>query len=81
MAGRFVCNLNHLVWSTNQRRDWIHASWEDELHAFIGGVVRNKKGKLIAAGGIADHLHLLVSIPPTISLTELVTAIKSNSSR
>ena len=81
MAGRFVCNLVHFVWSTHRRGEWIAESWEEPLHCYIGGISRNKNATLIAAGGIPDHLHLLVSMPPTISLSDMVNALKSNSSR
>lgn len=81
MAGRFVCNLVHFVWSTDHRRDWIAESWEDGLYAYIGGIARNKKATLLQAGGMQDHLHLLVSLPPMISISEMVNALKSNSSR
>ena len=81
MAGRFVCNLIHFVWSTHGRREWIAESWQDELHGYIGGIARNKSAMLIAAGGMPDHLHLLVSMPPTVFASEMVNALKSNSSR
>ena len=81
MAGRFVCNLIHFVWSTHGRREWLAESWEEKLHAYIGGIANNKNATLIAAGGMADHLHLLVSMPPTASVSDMVNAFKSNSSR
>jgi putative transposase len=81
MAGRYVCNLIHFVWSTNGRREWIKESWEEGLFAYLGGIARNKNATLIAAGGMPDHVHLLVSMPPTVSLSEMVNALKSNSSR
>lgn len=81
MAGRFDCNLVHLVWSTHDRRDWIDESWEDDLHAYLGGIARNKKAALLQAGAMPDHLHLLVSMPPTLSISDMVNALKSNSSR
>lgn len=81
MAGRFVCNLMHFVWSTYERREWIVEFWEDQLYAYIGGIARNKNATLIAAGGMPDHLHVLVSLPPTISVSDMANAFKSNSSR
>ncbi len=81
MAGRFVCNLVHFVWSTNGRRDWIDEKWADQLYGYIGGIARNKNATLIAAGGMPDHVHLLVSMAATISIADMVSALKSNSSR
>ena len=81
MAGRFVYNLIHFVWSTHDRREWIADPWKDDLNAYMGGIARNKSATLLQAGGMPDHLHLLVSVPPTLSISEMVNAFKSNSSR
>ncbi len=81
MAGRFVCNLIHLVWSTNGRRSWIAETWEQDLYRYLGGIAKNKGATLMAAGGMPDHLHLLISMPPNVHISELVNALKSNSSR
>jgi REP element-mobilizing transposase RayT len=81
MAGRFVYSMVHFVWSTHNRREWIDVSWEDDLYGYIGGIARNKNAKLIQGGGMPDHLHLLVSMPPTVSISEFVNAFKANLSR
>jgi REP element-mobilizing transposase RayT len=38
------------------------------------------KAEVLALGGIADHIHLLVEIPSTLSLAALVKQIKGSSS-
>ncbi len=81
MAGRYVYNLTHFVWSTHDRREWIAESWQESLYGYLGGIARNKQATLIQAGGMLDHLHLLVSLPPTVTLSEMVNVFKSNSSR
>jgi len=77
----YICNLAHIVWATARREPLIRRSWRDRLHAFIGGVLENKKAKLIAAGGIEDHMHVLASLPATMSLAQAASAMKANSSR
>lgn len=54
---------------------------KSEMHAYLGGMVRELKGKAYSINGTADHVHLLVSVPPTISLSEAMKFIKANSSR
>ena len=81
MAGKHISLLVHFIWSTAGREPWIGNDWREPLHAYTGGVVRNKKGKLLAAGGVADHIHLYASLPSTISIADLVNAMKANSSR
>ena len=81
MAGKHISLLVHFVWSTAGREPWISSAWEGELYKVIGGILRNKKAKRLEAGGVSDHIHLYTSLPSTVSLAEMVNAIKSNSSR
>ena len=81
MAGKHISLLVHFVWSTSGREPWITSEWNDELYKYIGGIFRNKNAKLISAGGMSDHIHLYASLPSTISLAEIVNAVKANSSR
>ncbi len=53
----------------------------DRLYGYIGGVLENKKATLICAGGVEDHIHLLTSLPSTVTIAEIVNAMKANSSR
>ncbi len=61
----YICNLVHFVWSTAQREPLIQLAWQDHLYGDFGGILRNKRGKLLAAGGMADHVHVLASLPAT----------------
>jgi hypothetical protein len=73
--------LVHLVFSTKDRTLWIADDWRDDLHAYIGGVIRRCGADLLAAGSVEDHIHLLFPLPRTISVADLVKEIKSGSSR
>ncbi|MBI4469814.1 MAG: IS200/IS605 family transposase [Acidobacteria bacterium] len=81
MSGKHISILIHFVWSTSGREPLIDIQWCDRLYAYLGGVFREKKAKLIIAGGIADHVHLYSSLPSTVTIAEMVNALKSNSSR
>ncbi|CAD74181.1 MAG TPA: IS200/IS605 family transposase [Rhodopirellula baltica] len=70
----------HLIWSTKDRKQWFFDEFQEELSAYIGGVLRKRKHSLLAAGGVEDHIHLLVSIHPAQSISDCVRDIKSNSS-
>jgi REP element-mobilizing transposase RayT len=52
-----------------------------ELLAYLGGMVREVNGKAYAINGTADHVHLLVSVPPTIALSDAMKIAQANSSR
>ncbi|MGI8981457.1 MAG: IS200/IS605 family transposase [Pirellulaceae bacterium] len=77
----YISNLVHFVWSTDKREPLIRKSWQDDMYAYIGGILSNKKAKMLAAGGLADHVHVLASLPAALSLSEAAGAMKANSSR
>ncbi len=80
MAGTYT-NLNyHIVFSTKERRQLITANIEDDLHKYIGGIVRNFEGDLLAANGMPDHIHLLLKLKPKFAISDIVRDIKANSS-
>lgn len=81
MMSSFVSNLIHFIWATKNRRPIIREEWRERLHAYLGGILEAKKCKLIAAGGIENHVHVLASLPATITLAEVAGAMKANSSR
>lgn len=76
-----ICNLVHFVWGTQGRRSWIRPEWKDRLYGYIGGVLRHRKCVMLAAGGVDDHIHVLASLPATVTLSDAASAMKSNSSR
>jgi putative transposase len=80
MASSFVVNLVHYVWSTSERRPMIERTWQDRLYGYIGGILRNKSGHVLCAGGMPDHIHLFVSLPSTMSIALGANVLKSNSS-
>ena len=58
----------------------IRDEWCERLHAYIGGIVRSQNGVALAVGGVADHVHLLVSLNPTHRIDYLVRDVKADSS-
>ena len=52
-----------------------------QLHAYMGGIVRELGGKAYIINGTNDHVHLLLNLPPSLSLSDAVRVIKANSSR
>jgi putative transposase len=71
----------HFVWATHKRLPLITPIREAPLYQFIHHKTDELSGRLHAIGGIADHLHLVVSIPPSLALSAYVKAIKGSSSR
>ena len=68
------------MFSTKDRRLLIPEDLQPRLYAYISGIIKNNKGRMIIAGGIADHIHLLVSIG-RIDVSDLIGDIKRDSSK
>lgn len=81
MAHSFVNQLVHCVFSTKERRPFITPDLQSRLYPYIGGIARENKMKLLGAGGIADHVHLLVSLPSTLSVAKAMQLVKGGSSK
>ena len=52
-----------------------------ELFAYMGGLVKELKGIPIIINGMADHVHLLILLPPNVSVSDAMRFVKVNSSR
>lgn len=60
MPGTHVKLLYHFVFATKRRAKFITAEVQSRLYDYIGGIVRDERGVLHAAGGMPDHVHLLI---------------------
>ncbi len=79
--GSFTQLNYHVVFATKHRRRTIAKEYQGLIYSYLGGIVRSFDGFLDCVGGIEDHVHLLVSIPPKIAVSDAIRSIKSNTSR
>jgi putative transposase len=73
--------LYHIVFSTKCRIPLITNNLQEELYRYIGGIIRAEGGVALEIGGINDHIHLLTKFKPAISVSEMLSRIKANSSK
>jgi len=73
--------LVHLIFSTKQRAPYITIEIESDLHAYLGGIIREIGGAALAINGTTDHVHILTRVPAKRSIADLVCLTKTNSSR
>lgn len=81
MPGTYSQVLLHIVFSNKGRQPLITPEVRDRLHPFIGGIVRDEKGSLLAIGGMPDHEHLLVRWRTDEDIATLMRHVKARSSR
>ncbi|QDT52441.1 Transposase IS200 like protein [Caulifigura coniformis] len=85
MAGSFASLHIHIVFSTKERRPILTPRLRDLVFPYIAGIVHAEKGHLVEAGGVDDHVHLLVHLLVQLhqqtSVADCARLIKSNSSK
>src|SRR6267154_3089308 len=80
MSRTFTNLLTHLIFSTKNREPLIVPEIKSELFAYLGGLTADLKGKAYGINGTTDHVHMLISLPPVVSISEALRYLKSNSS-
>jgi REP element-mobilizing transposase RayT len=81
MGQSLVKNYIHLVFSTKYRQPLIRPPFEQELHAYLGGLCNQLGCPVLRVGGYTDHIHMLFRLSKKIALMEVVQKVKANSSR
>ena len=59
----------------------IQETWKYELYKYISGIIQNHNHKVLAINGMPDHVHILIGMRPTQSLSDLMQDVKGNSSK
>ena len=81
MANTYTQIYVQIVFAVRERDGLIAPEWKEELFKYIAGIIKNRGQKLIAIGGVADHIHILIAISPDIALSNLVRDIKAASGK
>jgi putative transposase len=81
MAHSYVSQLLHCVFSTKERRRIITPDLQLRLLPYIGGIARENKFRLLHAGGVDDHIHLLISLSKILSISKAIQLLKGGSSK
>jgi len=77
----FASCLIHYVWSTKNREPWLIPDLRERLWPYLGGIAKQNQMKALAIGGAVDHVHILLSLPATLSVAKAVQLLKGNSSK
>ena len=80
MANTYTQLHSHYVFAVKDRLSLIQPFWQEELFKYIAGIIENQESKLYVAGGMPDHIHLLVSMNPKQAPSDLMYHVKRGSS-
>jgi REP element-mobilizing transposase RayT len=81
MAHTFTSILVHAIFSTSGRAPLLTGAIRPEVHAYLGGILRQLEAVPIVIGGTADHVHLLTCLPADLAVADCLRVVKTNSSR
>ena len=81
MAHTFSNLLYHVVFGTKDREPSIDGELRSDLHAYLGGIIREIHGIAIIVNGTVDHVHALLKLPPTMAIADAIRIVKTNSSK
>jgi REP element-mobilizing transposase RayT len=72
--------LYHVVFATKDRRPVLSDFRRDVLYRYMSGVIKNRHCRTVWINGVKDHVHILLSLHPTVALADLLKDIKVASS-
>ncbi len=66
----------HLIWTTQNRRPFLTPELEATLYPCIVQEARQRNCQVLAINGLPDHVHLVLKLATTTSISELVKQMK-----
>ena len=71
----------HIIFSTKNREPWLDYDMQLRMHAYLATICRDLRTEFVRVGGVADHVHIVTTLPRTLSQAELIEQIKKISSK
>ncbi len=79
MPGTFSQIYIQYVFAVKGRENLLQKPWRDEVFKYISGIIKSKDQKPIIVNGVSNHVHVLVGMKPSMTISDLVRDIKNNS--
>ncbi len=71
----------HIIFSTKNREPWLVSNVRPRVHAYVATICRDLGAELVRVGGVADHVHIVTTLPRTVTQAQLIEQIKKTSSK
>jgi len=71
----------HIIFSTKDRESWLDANVRSRMHAYVATICRDLSAEALRVGGVADHLHIVTTLPRSLSQADMVETLKKTSSK
>jgi putative transposase len=81
MANTYTQIHIHFVFAVKFRSALIHKEWKNDLHKYITGIFQHNNHKMLQINSMPDHIHILIGMRPTQSISSLIQNVKTESSK
>ncbi len=81
MANSYTQIFIHYIFAVKYREALILPEYNERLQKYISGIITNRKSKMLAINNMPDHIHILISLHPSYSVSKMAQEIKNNSSK
>ena len=71
----------HVIFSTKNREPWLDLDIRPRMHAYLATICRDLGGEALRVGGVADHIHIVTTLPRTVSQAHMIEQLKKTSSK
>lgn len=80
MANTYTQIHIQTVFAVKNRGSLIQDKWKDELYKYMCGIIQTHEHKVLQINGMPDHIHILIGLRPSQSLSDLMKLVKRSSS-
>ena len=81
MASTLVKIDVHLIFHVKSTSIKLQDNHLPDIFSYLGGIIKNIGGLPIVVGGRPDHIHILTTLPKTMSMADFARAVKADSSK
>ncbi|MHC1704961.1 MAG: IS200/IS605 family transposase [Tenuifilaceae bacterium] len=78
--GAFTQLYVQIVFAVKNREAVLTTNIRNRVFEYIGGIITEKKHKSIIVNGVSSHIHILLGLNPSVSISDTVHDIKRSSS-
>lgn len=81
MTNTYINLLVHTVFTTKNRQPYINPQLRERLYPYMGGIARENDFKTLCISGVADHVHIVLSLNASLQIAKSVQLIKDGASK
>ena len=80
MANTYTQIHIQAIFAVQNRQSLIQREWREELYKYMTGIIQKNNHKMLQINGMPDHIHIFFGMRPSQSLSDLMKAVKGDSS-